>query len=150
MCDRLQNTNGEHVDTHFIDTVVKDTCNILISCAKNTFGVTQRKNQTCTKLIEFHKPWCTKECKNARQNFRKAKRLYRKYGNDAFKEDVYNQEKAYKKLFKKCINVHRDQTKKKLKTLRTSNPKEYWKIINSDLKKKSNVDADPERLYEFF
>ena len=67
--DRLQNTNGEHVDTNFIDTVVKDTCNILISCAKETFGVTQLKNQTCKKMREFHKPWFTKEMRKCTPKF---------------------------------------------------------------------------------
>ena len=150
MCDRLQNANGEHVDTHFIDTVVKDTCNILISCAKETFGVTQRKNQTCTKLREFHKPWFTKEYKNAGQNFLKPKGCTERIEMMPSKKMCITKKKHIRNYFKKCINVHRDQTKKKLKTLRTSYPKEYWKIINSGLKKKSNVDADPERLYEFF
>ena len=50
LCDCMQNTNVKHVDTNFIDTVIKDTCNILISCAKEMFGVTQRRNQTCKKM----------------------------------------------------------------------------------------------------
>ena len=61
LCDRLQNKNGEHVDANFIDTVVKDTCNIFISCAKETFGVTQRRNQTCKKMREFQNHGLQKE-----------------------------------------------------------------------------------------
>ena len=70
--------------------------------------------------------------------------------NIAFKEDVYSKEKLYKRVLKKSVNNHRKQTMNKIKTLRTTNPKEYWKIINSGLKKDKKVNVPTEQLFDFF
>lgn len=40
---------------------------------------------------------CTLDCKNARQNYRKAKRLNKKFGGYIFKSDLYEKEKFIKK-----------------------------------------------------
>lgn len=66
----------------------------------------------------FKKPWFTKDCKIARRNFRRANRLYKKFGGDIFKEDLYEKEKLYKNKLK-CANLrHRVEMKKQLCNLK--------------------------------
>ena len=150
LCEMIDTKDLNEIDTEFIDNAVKETCHILLSCAKDTFGVKMDVKLPGKRKIEFHKPLFTTECKNARQSFRKAKRLYRRYGSIAFKEDVYSKEKLYKRVLKKSVNNHRKQTMNKIKTLRTTNLKEYWKIINSGLKKDKKVNVPTTQLFDFF
>lgn len=41
------------------------------------------------------KPWFTTECKIARQKYRRAKRLYKKYRTSALKKGMYREERLY-------------------------------------------------------
>jgi hypothetical protein len=43
------------------------------------------------------KQWCNGDCKKAKQNFRKAKRLYKHYGSHLFKQKLKASELFYKK-----------------------------------------------------
>jgi hypothetical protein len=40
-------------------------------------------------------------------------------------------EKKCKKVMDRCIRIHRKKMRQKIHNLRSTNPKEYWKIINS-------------------
>jgi hypothetical protein len=46
-------------------------------------------------------------------------------------EQTKSLEKKYKKVMDRCIRKHRKKMKQKIHNLRSTNPKEYWKIINS-------------------
>ena len=48
------------------------------------------------------------------------------------------------------INKHNQNMQDKLRKLKSTNPKDYWKIINSLNKNKDNDKIDIETLYEFF
>ncbi len=88
----------ENISVEFIDNIVEKISDVLVESAKNVFG---RKpvltNTSETFNVKYKKPWFTWNCKNARQNYRKAKRLYKKFGGDIFKSDLYEKEKLYKK-----------------------------------------------------
>ena len=77
------------------------------------------------------------------------KRLYKKFGGYIFKKDLYEKERLYKKKLK-CANLrHRVEMKKQLCNLRSKNPKEYWKILNSDVDKQ-RCSADLHDLFTFY
>ena len=48
------------------------------------------------------------------------------------------------------MNKHNQNTQDKLRNLKSTNSKDYWKIINSLNKSKDNDKIDIETLYEFF
>ena len=48
------------------------------------------------------------------------------------------------------INKHNKITQDKLRVLKSKNPKDFWKIINSIQKSKDNQNIDIEILYDFF
>ena len=52
----------------------------LLTSAKSTFGFKNTRN--CTK--QSTKQWYNADCKKAKQNFRKAKRMYKHYGSHLF------------------------------------------------------------------
>ena len=146
--DKLLSVERHVVDNNFIDTVIDEMCNIFTKSAIKAFGTRDVEDKSINKFV-FKKPWFTKHCKSARQNYRKAKRMFRKYGGDIFKEDFYEKERAYKKTVKKSVACQRYQMKEKLKYLRTKKPRDYWKIIYSgNVKPKQSVPIDD--LYEFF
>ena len=69
-----------------MDNIVEKTGEILVRSAKDTFG----EKPVCTNKFQktsfvYKKPWFTYECKNARQNFRRADRLDKKFGGDIYK-----------------------------------------------------------------
>jgi hypothetical protein len=45
----------------------------------------------------------------------------------------------YKKVMDRCIRIHRKKMRQKIHNLRSTNPKEYWKIINSGRKQISPI-----------
>jgi hypothetical protein len=82
----LKNSNNIDITQECIDNLVDTVCDIFVQRAKEVFDV---------NMIKTIKPWFTKYmyCKNARQNFRKAKQLFKRYGSNIFKEDLYRKEK---------------------------------------------------------
>ena len=48
------------------------------------------------------------------------------------------------------INKHNINTQDKLRVLKSKNPKDFWKIINSIEKSKDNQNIDIEFFYDFF
>ena len=55
-----------------------------------------------------------------------------KYGSAIFKNDLTKTERSYKKTLDKSLRTYRNNMKNKLKRLRTSNPKDYLNILNSN------------------
>ena len=145
--DRLKHDSRD--DMSFVNEIIMELCDIFTESAKMSFGVKKENNEFNLKKNSFKKPWFTKDCKSARQNYRKAKRLYKKFGGEVFKEDLYVMEKMYKKTLNVAVKQHRVDMKQKLNNIRTKNPKEYWKIINSG-RKRSSCKASINDLFEYF
>ena len=65
-----------------IDDIVTELSDILMTSAKATFGLKNTRN--C--INKSPKQWNNGDCKQAKQLFRKAKRLYKHYGSYLFKQ----------------------------------------------------------------
>ena len=107
LTDKLLTTDSSVVDCNFIDDVTNDICNIFVTSAREVFGTKNVSEEGNTKKHSFKKPWFTKYCKSARQNYRKAKRMFKKYGGDIFKIDFYEKERLYKKTIKRSVASHK-------------------------------------------
>lgn len=73
-----------------------------------------------------------------RKKQRKAKRLNKRYKSRNFKEELTMcnnsiVERRYKKELDFSIKKYRINLMKKIRNFRSSNPKEYWKIINQSI-----------------
>ena len=121
---------------------------MFIRKAKDIFGTKQlHSNKKPGK--RFNKPWFTHECKSARQNYRRAKRLYKRYGGDVFKQNFYEKEKLYKKKLKSSDMYHKSNVKQRLSFLRSRNTKEYWKILNTNIVQTKKPSVNTTDLYDF-
>lgn len=58
-------------------------------------------------------------------------------------------ERQYKNIMIKNIKKFRKNVRNEMKTMKTTNPKEYWNILNKGSKKKQPY-ISIEKLYDFF
>ena len=137
-------------DVIFIDGLFDKLSNLFVTAAKHTFGTMKPEYRNTRKHTQC-KPWFTKECKSAKRNYQKAKRLFKKYGSSIFKNHLTKTESSYKKTPDKSLRTYRINMKNKLKRLRTSNPKDYWNILNSNRHSNDNKNTiDINSLFDYF
>ncbi len=101
-------------------------------------NTTHSKKQTKTKHTKSKptQPWFNQECKVIRSQYLRAKRKNKKMRTSVSSEAFKNQSKNYKKTLKKAFNDFNDNLKRKLRNLRSSDPKAYWQILNGKDKSK--------------
>lgn len=89
------------------------------------------------------------QCKFQRQNYRKLKRKYKRYKTEAVKNELAAAERQYKRTLDTSMSRHRKDMQNKFKTMRTKNPKEFWKILNKS-KRKEQPDIPVDTFFEFY
>ena len=119
----------------YINRITNRIENLFSSNAENTFGIKTKKQ----KLHKYHKPWFNQECKVARNSYHSVRKKYNKYKTTYYKNLLKTVSKQYKSTISKNVRKYKDDKVNRLKNLQTSNPKEYWKIINSLDKKKDRL-----------
>ena len=82
----------------------------------------RNKNQT--------KPWYDKECSDAKKDFMQARNVFRRSKTDHSESEMKRQSKMYKNIIRLKKQNHSRQLHSALKNLKSSNPKDYWKLIN--------------------
>ena len=142
----LQNKTIDVIKSFNIDSIVQDIGNLFQSTAEVTFGHTKSHQ---TKSTSTGKPWFNRECCRARNLFHYARRLYHNQKSNYTKLFLKNVSKAYKDTVKRSINLTRATRVEKLRKLKTTNTREYWKILNSE-NKKSDCKAPLSELHDFF
>ena len=75
--------------------------------------------------------------------------MYNKYKTDYYKDLLKIVSKNYKRTLYTQNKIFKANRVEKLRRLKTNNPKEYWKIINSD-KKNEDSQASLEDLFNFY
>ncbi|KAK3089868.1 hypothetical protein FSP39_007206 [Pinctada imbricata] len=138
------------VEKNKMDSFFDDTAAILLKAAKSTFGTfTVRNNFKNDFQSKNRKKWFDKECYITRKEYRKYRRKYRKYGSIIFKNEMLIAQRVYKSTMDSCIKNYRDNLQKKIKMMRSSRPKDFWKLLN---RKRNNSDADVDirDFYEYF
>ena len=75
------------------------------------------------------------------------KKMHRRYNSDYSKAQFLTASKSYKKVMNKIINKHVKQQHNKLRGMQNSDPKAYWKYLNS-LKGKKVIESPS--VEEFF
>jgi hypothetical protein len=98
-----------------IDDIVTELSDILMTSAKATFGLKNTKNY----INKSPKQWNNGDCKQAKQLFRKAKRLYKHYGSHLFKQRLKASELFYKNTMDANIIKFNNNLREKIKTRAT-------------------------------
>ena len=78
-----------------------------------------------------NKPWFNEECSEKRKEFYQAKNNYKTKVCTANKEIMNQKSKIYRQSMKAAYKEYHNDLQKTLRNLKSSDPKEYWKIINS-------------------
>ena len=138
--------DNKRVDGNEIDDIVRDIGLLFNTSAKDTFGhtkvfsVNKRSNS---------KPWFNYECKRERNLYHKTRQMYNKYKTSFYKDILKTVSKNYKKTLSQHYNRFNNDKINKLRAVKRNNPREYWKIINSQ-KKSEDIGASDQAFYDHF
>jgi hypothetical protein len=117
---------------------------LLVASAVNAGCFSQNSKTTFTK----EKEWYNNSCRKSRNRYYMNKNKFRKSKTESDKVAMIRSSKAYKKELNRAFRNHKKNMVKKLRNLRSSDPKLYWKILNN--KGKHSCDIDAEELYNHF
>ena len=114
---------------------------MLIESAKTTFGTYNSTKRINICNVKLNKPWFDGECRNARKKYKSSKRRSKRFRTKSLINETKHLEKEYKKVMNKMnksIRKHKEKMKKRINNLKSTNPKEYWKIINTGTKQNNS------------
>ena len=125
----------------------------LLKAANNTFKsfcitCKTKKPKTSTKTA-IPKPWFDDSCKESRKIYKSAKNRYKHTKTTADLVSMRNSSRVYKRCIRRSVVKHRRTEANRIRNLKTTNPKEYWKILNGN-KSKTDVKVSLDDLMEHF
>ena len=129
---------------------------LLTTAAKQTFGLKSKRNAQTQQgnpnnLTYFsNKSWFTKTCHRFRKKYHAAKKQHNQLRTLRNYTHLKNMSRKYKQSLDHAINQHRSLMQTNIKHLRKNNSKEFWKIINKDKKKDTNIQANLDELFYHF
>ena len=138
--------NGNTITQSDIDEIVGEIGAIFEENAKNSFGYLRPTNN---KKSKFSKPWFNFNCRKARNIYHVARKLYNKNKTEINRLRLKQVSKEYKSTLFKNQKQYKNVNINKLRNLKTSNPREYWRILNSE-QAKQKTEACLDDLYNFF
>jgi hypothetical protein len=148
---RLSNIDSNTVSKETIEEL-SDTCKDIFHGAAQACGMSKKvtfKQPAWKKPREsVLQPWFNEECENQRKILFTAKNKARREGTTDSATAFVNISRAYKKLLKRTAKVFNDDFQRKLRSLRTKNPRMYWKAVGD--KPKSSCPIDIATLFEHF
>lgn len=133
----------------------KDSINSIASQIGDAFQVSAKKvhdlrsNYTAAKKTK-NRPWFGYQCQNARKKYYLAKRRHNLYRSAENKNALIKESRSYKKTMNKFINKHKQLLQNKLRKMQKSQPKEYWKFLNSLKNKKKTELPSIAQFHEYF
>ena len=79
-------------------------------------------------------PWFNAECRQMQQQYRRLKNLHQRVNNVENFHALNEASKAYKKCINKQFKHYKTEYVNKLRNLKNSDPKAYWKLENVFMK----------------
>ena len=145
MCDAT-NVDGDSIDDLYsiicgLFEQAAIECNMKKEC-KSDDGTKRNHGRTKQK-------WFNSECKEKRKEYHKQKQVYRRCKSDFNLTLLREKSKLYKKALNRAIGVYENNFNEKLRSLKTSNPKEFWKLL-CDKNKVTDSKVDIDVFANFF
>ena len=142
----LQNLNNDNIN-QLIDhmdslneNVSKETvqlittqCSSLLCKAADAAGMIKQINprpSLARKKSKPTRPWFNAECRGLQKDFRRAKNMRRRTNNHSNMQALTEASKAYKKCVNKQFKIYQKDFIKKLRNLKSADPKSYWGFLN--------------------
>ena len=158
----VENFNQNSVDQILNDlhlcnnsTITKESVNYIASKINDAFQFSAKKVLD-TRPPSYNgrnndgKPWFGYQCKNARRKYHLARRKHNVLKTDASKNDLCIASRFYKKTMNAHINKYRNMQQSKLRKMQKSQPKEYWKYLNSLKSHKKTETPTLSQFHDFF
>ena len=134
------------IEQNDIDEVVQKIGEIFERSSETSFGYVKNHSKE-TKLKCKNQPWFTYDCRKARNTYHEARRRYNRNKTEENKNNLKTVGKHYKTTLSKALKKHKGDKIDKIRNLRNSNPREYWKLLNVN-KPKDDIKASLEDLYD--
>ena len=133
-----------------VDEIVTQIGQTFEKCAEESFGYSkQGQTKPTNNKNNVKKPWFKENCFRARNQYHKARRRYNINKSEHNKQILKQTSKYYKSTMNLSIKQFKSLRIQKLRNIRSTNPREYWKILNSS-NPKSECQAPLQDLYEYF
>ena len=104
----------------------------MLQCGQTPIGTKKHRVRTFP-----HRDWYDDECETKRKIYVKYKNKYRRLKNNENLILLRNSGRNYKKQINKAFKNYKQNTVRKIRLLKSENPKDYWNIING--KKPFNI-----------
>ena len=146
---KLSSMKGEtELQQHDVDRVIMQINSLFEKCAEKSFGhIKEVTKPACTNIT--NKPWFRDKCHTARNHYHNARRLYNINRTEHNKQRLKQCSKLYKSTINSSVKEHKNLRIQKLKNMKSSNPREFWKILNSS-NPKNECKAPLNDLYNYF
>ena len=138
--------NSSKVTKCEIDEIVLKIGSLFDSSCRETFGM---QNVFTNNKQSGSKPWFNTQCTRARNIYHKARKAYNRYKTSYYKNILKIVSKRYKNTLTLYSNRFTNDKIKRLRSLKNKNPREYWKIINSQ-NESGKVKAPLNDFYDFY
>jgi hypothetical protein len=144
----IEKCNEQQVST---DLIYKETCDILIN-EMETFLPFKCLSKKSNKLFKQHKPYWDKDLSNHWKEMVFAEKEYLKHKNNKHKgisrQIFLTKRKSFDKLLRKKERNYNSNLINNLEKINVTNPKEFWKKINSFNKQSSRKIPKAVRINE--
>ena len=143
LVDRIVNDNLN------IDDGVTNFSAVLYDNANRIFGksITVKTSQT----RKYKSPWFNNECEIARAEFKRVIKEYRKSKSPAIHELLLQKRKLYSKTKRRAQSIYKQNERKRLHDLASSNPRSFWHEIRRLKQNKSKeCNVSLQAFYEHF
>ena len=123
---------NKEISQNVIDKNITYLNDALITAAKKSFFLKKNVKGKKWKNKKANKGWFNKDCKAHRNKFRTASKLLSKNPfNQTCLDKFVKARSAYKKMCRKAEKSYRMYLTKKLMELQQTDPKSFWKIIDT-------------------
>jgi hypothetical protein len=133
-----------------INNIMNKILEVFETSGKEVFTSKNKRNI----FKQDSKPWYTNKCYEYRKKIHRARKTYNLHKNEPNRLHMIQCSKQYKQITNKAYNNYQLRLENELRTTSKTNIKEFWKILNSFLKKKkkkkNDKDISMEVLYNHF
>ena len=137
-----------------LNDITSKLSDLFIKSSEKTFHYESNKLPCRTHIrpgnYHYTKPWFGPQCYKARNSYHYARKAYQIHKCDVNKRRLKKASVHYKQTINTYMSKHKYTAEKKLRSMSSTKPKDYWKFLNS-LKTNNQTKYPPiETFFEYF
>lgn len=132
---------------HYVNDVISQIAQLYSSCAKTTF---HPETNSIRNKFKSHSPWFGPQCKKARNKYNIARKNYQLCKSGVNRSNLNKASRFYKQTVNTWVNKHKFNNERKLRSMSSQRPKDYWRYLNSLGHKKCSVTPSISDFFEHF